>query len=60
MEHLKNRDLMEIIHYLAHFRDTCREKAKNNQSESVAKRNEAYADNADRLIELCAKEIKEA
>lgn len=59
MEHLKNGDLVEIIHYLAHFRDTCRANAEKGKSDGIKARNLARANNADRLIELCAKEIKE-
>lgn len=58
MEHLTNDDLAEIIHYLERFRDSCRTASLRQKAEGVARRSKAWAENADRLIDLCKKEMK--
>ena len=58
MEHLTNDDLVEVIHYLQRFRDQCRANASRMKAEGIARRNKAWADNADRLIDLLIKEME--
>ena len=57
MKHMTNDDLLEVIHYLQRFRDNCRA-GENRKSEGIARRNKAWADNADRLIDLLVKEME--
>lgn len=59
MTYITNEDLVEIIHYLQRFRDSCVNGSGRKKSEGIARRNRAWAENADRLIDLCVKEIGE-